>query len=69
MVKTVTTVDYLRQKNLVMICADDDGWYPLHHAIQDTLGQAGLLDVVLELARKLPVKAFDRLANNPRASG
>jgi hypothetical protein len=43
---------------------DEDGWYPLHHAIQDTLDQAGLLDVVLELARGMPVEAFDRLANS-----
>ena len=68
---TVTTKDYLRQKNFTRgpLDVDGDGWYPLHHAIQDTLTQAGLLDVVLELARALPVEAFDRLASNPRASG
>ena len=66
-VATVTTEDYLRQKNFATgrLDVDDDGWYPLHHAILDTLGQAGLLDVVLELARAMPVEAFDRLANNP----
>ena len=48
---------------------DEDGWFPLHHAIQDTLHDAGLLDVVLELARGMPVEAFDRLANNPRVAG
>ena len=68
---TVTTKDYLHQKNFTggPLDVDGDGWYPLHHAIQDTMAQAGLLDVVLELARATPVKAFDRLANNPRASG
>ena len=68
---TVTTQDYLRQKNFTrgLLDVDGDGWYPLHHAIQDTMRQAGLLDVVLELARAMTVEAFDRLANNPRASG
>ena len=73
----VTTEDYLRQKNFAIgrwmvprpQDPDEDGWFPLHHAIQDTLLDAGLLDVVLELARGMPVEAFDRLANNPRASG
>ena len=59
-VPVVTVEEFLRKKNIASAYEqDDDGWFPLHHAIQDTMKDAGLLDVVMELARGMSVEAFD----------
>ena len=37
---------------------DENGWFPVHHAIQETLKDPGLLDVVLTLALGMSPEAF-----------